>query len=292
MSIRNALWTCMVISAILPAGVSCAQIKVTVSPANQPVDETSPSTMRAFSVLNARLASVVDASACECVTSYSVYQACKAGNSAAGCGQAPSCSVTANIPSLIADGATFIFPPGSQVASVVPLGITMSGNHEVKMIKENALPSASQPIGTVTGGSPAGLIISVGSGHPPPPVVFTDAKPVSAGVMQTLRTSFVQPVYPPTAKAAKMSGVVVMKAVISTDGSISGLQIISRTNPVFIQAAIDAVKQWKYKPYMSNGQPISVMTTVTVMFDIDPPPAKAPNGSISQPFEPIPSIPQ
>jgi len=108
--------------------------------------------------------------------------------------------------------------------------------------------------------------------------------------MQGLRTSFVQPVYPPLAKAAKMSGVVVMKAVISKDGSISALEIMSATNPVFNKAAIDAVRQWKYRPYMLNGEPTEVMTTITVNFAIAPPP-QAPNGSMSQPDEHIPSLP-
>ena len=290
MWIRNkALLTCATAYAVCSAGVLWGQVKVTVSPANQPVDGTSVATMRAFSVLNASLADVVDSSASACVKSYAVYQACKADDGAGACGLAPSCSITANVPSLMLRGAAFHFSPGVEAASVVPFGITMSGNHEVKMIKGNSLPPAGQPLGTATGGSAAGLTVAVSTGRLPA-VVLPDAKRVSGGVMQGLRTSYVQPVYPPLAKAAKMSGVVVMKAVISKDGSISALEIMSATNPVFNKAAIDAVRQWKYRPYTLNGEPTEVMTTITVNFAVNPPPSP-PNGSMIQPDEHIPSLP-
>jgi protein TonB len=81
-----------------------------------------------------------------------------------------------------------------------------------------------------------------------------------------------------------------MKAVISKDGSISALEIMSATNPVFNKAAIDAVRQWKYRPYTLNGEPTEVMTTITVNFAVNPPPSP-PNGSMIQPDEHIPSLP-
>jgi len=66
---------------------------------------------------------------------------------------------------------------------------------------------------------------------------------------------------------------------------------MSATNPVFNKAAIDAVRQWKYRPYVLNGEPTEVMTTITVNFAVNPPPPSPPNGSMIQPDEHIPSLP-
>lgn len=290
MQIRNiTLLTCVLACTVLPASMLWAQIKVTVSPANQPVDSTSAATMKAFSVLNSSLADAVDPSASACVKSYAVYQTCKAGDSPTTCGQAPTCSVTSKVP--LMSGVQFIFPPGVDVASLVPHGVTMDGNQEVKIVKGDALPPASGAM-SATG---QGLIFE-GKGPSsaitrPPLITRSDAKRVSGGVMQGLRTNFVQPAYPPAAKAAKMSGVVVMTAVIGKDGSVKSLEIASCTNPVFNKAAMDAVSQWKYKPYMLNGEPAEVMTTITVNFAISPSPPTAPNGSMSPPDEHIPNLP-
>ena len=77
----------------------------------------------------------------------------------------------------------------------------------------------------------------------------------------------VDPVYPAIAKAAKIQGTVVLQAVISKDGSIENLHLISG-HPMLAPAAIDAVKQWKYKPYFLNGEPVEVETTINVNFTL------------------------
>jgi len=88
---------------------------------------------------------------------------------------------------------------------------------------------------------------------------------VSAGVSQGLCTSKVPPVYPEDAKTARVQGQVVMRAIISKTGDVSSLQLVSG-HPLLAQAAMDAVKQWKYKPYMLNGNPVEVDTRVIVNF--------------------------
>ena len=75
----------------------------------------------------------------------------------------------------------------------------------------------------------------------------------------------VNPIYPPLARQARVQGVVVMEATISKDGSIESLRII-QGHPLLNQAALDAVQQWKYRPTMLNGDPVEVITTVTVTF--------------------------
>ncbi len=77
--------------------------------------------------------------------------------------------------------------------------------------------------------------------------------------------SQVRPTYPPLAKQARIQGVVVLEAVIGKDGTIQNLRVITG-HPLLIKAAQDAVSQWRYKPTMLNGEPVEVVTTVTVNF--------------------------
>ena len=75
----------------------------------------------------------------------------------------------------------------------------------------------------------------------------------------------VKPVYPPLAKQARIQGVVILEAVIDKAGNVAEIKVISG-HPLLQQAAIDAVSQWKYKPTLLNGEPVEVVTTVTVNF--------------------------
>ena len=93
---------------------------------------------------------------------------------------------------------------------------------------------------------------------------------VSAGVAQGLLASKVQPTYPPDAKAARVQGSVVLHAIIGKDGSVQSLNIIDSASPLLAQAALDAVKQWKYRPYLLNGNPVEVDTQITVNFTLSP----------------------
>jgi protein TonB len=75
------------------------------------------------------------------------------------------------------------------------------------------------------------------------------------------------PVYPPIAKAARVSGTVVLQALIGKDGGIESLHVVS--GPAMLQqAALDAVKSWVYRPYLLNGKPVEVETTVNVIFTL------------------------
>jgi len=75
------------------------------------------------------------------------------------------------------------------------------------------------------------------------------------------------PQYPAIAKASHTEGTVVLQAMISRTGTIEGLHVISGS-PMLQQAAIDAVKTWRYRPYMLNGQAVEVETTVNVIFKL------------------------
>ncbi len=77
----------------------------------------------------------------------------------------------------------------------------------------------------------------------------------------------IKPQYPPMAKTARIQGSVVLHAVISKNGTIEQLQVISG-HPMLQQSALDAVRQWRYKPYFLNGEPVEVDTTITVNFTL------------------------
>jgi TonB family protein len=90
---------------------------------------------------------------------------------------------------------------------------------------------------------------------------------VSAGVTQRLKTHSVAPVYPPEAKIARIQGVVVLKVLISKEGTIEDLQVISG-HPLLVPAAIGAVQQWRYRPYLLQGEPVKVETQIQVNFEL------------------------
>jgi TonB family protein len=92
---------------------------------------------------------------------------------------------------------------------------------------------------------------------------------ISGGVMVGMLAKKVDPVYPPIALAAHVQGSVVLQAVIGTNGRIENLRVIS--GPAMLQqAALDAVKQWVYKPYSLDGEPVEVETQINVVFMLPP----------------------
>jgi protein TonB len=88
---------------------------------------------------------------------------------------------------------------------------------------------------------------------------------VSQGVMDGNLVRRVEPTYPQMAKIAHIQGDVLLQAKISKTGSIEDLRGVSG-HPILMQAALDAVRQWKYRPYQLNGEPVEVETTIKVQF--------------------------
>jgi periplasmic protein TonB len=148
---------------------------------------------------------------------------------------------------------------------------------KVQMIKEDEAPppvmASSGVVGGVPGGIPGGQMGGVIGGiiSSTPVAVPKVATPqrvrVSQGVSAGLLVRRVNPSYPPLARQARIQGQVVLRAVISKDGSIENLTLVSG-HPMLAPAAIDAVKQWKYKPYLLNGEPVEVDTEVLVNFTL------------------------
>ena len=90
---------------------------------------------------------------------------------------------------------------------------------------------------------------------------------VSESAMEGLLLQKVQPIYPPEAARLHIEGAVVLQAEIGKDGSIASVKSL-RGDPALVPAATDAVRRWKYKPYLVNGQPAEVQTEITVNFDL------------------------
>lgn len=108
--------------------------------------------------------------------------------------------------------------------------------------------------------------------QPAPPVPLpapAEPEPIRRGgsVQQANLIHQVLPSYPPLAQKAHIQGVVVLEAVINKEGTIETLRVVSG-HPWLNQAAIDAVKQWMYRPTLLNEEPVPVITTITVNFSL------------------------
>ena len=125
--------------------------------------------------------------------------------------------------------------------------------------------------GGIPGGIPGGLIGGV-IGAPPtdapaPAPLPTKKKPIRiGGNVQASRLVYrVEPEYPELAKRARVSGLVVMQVIVNEGGAVEEVKIV-RGHPLLNDAALRAVRQWRYSPYLLNGEPIPVTATVTVNF--------------------------
>ena len=146
---------------------------------------------------------------------------------------------------------------------------------KVQMIKEEEAPPPVSLMAGVVGGVPGaggamgGVIGGIINSTPVavPKVATPQRVRVSQGVTQGLLIRKIQPNYPPLARQARIQGSVLLQAEISKDGGIQNLRLISG-HPMLAPAAIEAVKQWKYKPYILNGEPVEVETQITVNFTL------------------------
>jgi periplasmic protein TonB len=153
---------------------------------------------------------------------------------------------------------------------------------KVQMIKEEDAPPPMASTGGVVGGVPGGIpggqlggviggIVNSTSNLayiPKLQPVVPQRIRISQGVTSGMLIHRVEPPYPLLAKQARVQGDVVLKAIIDKEGNIQDLQLISG-HPMLVPAAIQAVKQWHYRPYLLNGQPVEVETTITVIFTLN-----------------------
>lgn len=150
---------------------------------------------------------------------------------------------------------------------------------KVAMIKEEEAPPPSMGgvgvVGGVPGGVPGGqmggvlggIIAAANSTANVPKIATPQRVRVSAGVTEGLLVHQIKPNYPPLAKQARIQGHVILQAIINKQGQVENLRLVSG-HPMLAPAAIEAVKQWKYKPYLLNNEPVEVETTVDVNFSL------------------------
>ena len=147
---------------------------------------------------------------------------------------------------------------------------------KVAMIKEEEAPPPVSSMGGVMGGVPGGVpggqlggvLGGILSSTPTAaPRLAVQRVRVSQGVSEGNLISQVKPPYPPMAKMARVQGAVVLQALISKQGTIQNLRVMSG-HPMLVQAALDAVKQWRYRPYLLNGEPVEVETQITLNFSL------------------------
>jgi len=178
-------------------------------------------------------------------------------------------------------------PVAAQVVHVKPQAHLMDAGklvapkvipREVKIIKEDAEPdmgavgmTGGVP-GGVAGGSMGGVLGGVigGMGGAPPPPKPKQTGPLRVGgnVQAARIINRVQPVYPPLARQTRISGTVRLHAIIGKDGTIQSLEVMNG-HPLLQQAALDAVRQWRYQPTLLNGEPVDVDTTIDVIFSLN-----------------------
>jgi periplasmic protein TonB len=120
---------------------------------------------------------------------------------------------------------------------------------------------------------PAGLIGSVIEAMPPmlmPPPTPPKRKPLPIGgkVQEAKLIRKVTPDYPELPRRAHISGAVIMEVVVDEEGNVSEVKV-RQGHPLLVEAAVQAVKQWRYSPTLLNGEPVPVVSTVTIIFSLN-----------------------
>ena len=172
-------------------------------------------------------------------------------------------------PSAAGSNATKLQAP-KPMSTYTPTSIAIPTVHQT----QEASPPPVGTSGGVVGGIPNGVLSEVLSStlSVPAPAKMPDPTPVkrirvASRVVEANLIHDVAPQYPSEAGRARIEGTVVLMAVIGADGSVKDVRIESGL-PILAQAAIDAVKQWRYKPYMVDGEPVEVDSRITINFTL------------------------
>lgn len=142
--------------------------------------------------------------------------------------------------------------------------------HGLDLTPDGQGPSSSDAGTNLPPGVPWGVPDSVGPVLPAPllPTSLPEA-PVSRRISIVTEGNVVYrvlPVYPPIARQIGAQGSVVLQAVISKEGAVEGLRVVSSAHPLLNQAALEAVRQWRFRPYLLNGVAVEVEAQITVNF--------------------------
>jgi protein TonB len=163
------------------------------------------------------------------------------------------------------NAADIILRPPSQI----PNHIDKSGDDRPPQI---GFSGPSTPGATESGADIRGIGSALGDGSLPVMPAAPQPKPTVHSVRLSHMSEGdlihkVLPVYPPLARITRIQGQVLLEAVISKQGVIENLRLVSG-HPMLVPAALDAVRQWRYRPYILNGEPLEVETQITVNFSL------------------------
>ncbi len=154
-----------------------------------------------------------------------------------------------------------------RVPTTIPQRVAMVHDENTSSVDAATPDWAGVPGGTGSG-APNAVINTLVQNIPAMPKLAAPSKVrVSSGVAQGLLIHQVKPVYPSLAMQARIQGIVVLQAVIAKDGTVQDLRVVSG-HPLLVPAAMEAVKLWRYKPYLLNDQPVEVDTQINVNFTL------------------------
>lgn len=164
-------------------------------------------------------------------------------------------------------------PPSTGVRTqATPLVFHPSTEHPVIRQATSQNTEAPPSVGEASGPFGAGPGIFGGGNHGTainlaPPATPPRTKPLrqSEGVMAARLIRRVHPDYPRIAKLMRLTGTVRLSAIVGADGTVQQLEVLSG-NPILARAAVDAVRKWRYEPTRLNGEPVEVVTNITVTF--------------------------
>jgi periplasmic protein TonB len=156
----------------------------------------------------------------------------------------------------------FCAPP-----SIPPTVVTQDQSHS----DDPGSPDGQEIPGVPGGPEIPGLPPSMDANHQPPPPVAqpqaTDRRHLSEPVQAAMLIRRIEPIYPPLARQIRREGRVELHAIIATDGTIQSLEVVNG-DPLFIQSALSAVREWRYRPTILDGQAVEIDTQITVIYTL------------------------
>jgi periplasmic protein TonB len=174
----------------------------------------------------------------------------------AGVGNSPVIRIAANV-----DANS---EPGTKQPDSAPMHVKSTTRAKTQAQAEESAPALPSPLAVASANDRnlSGLMASASSSVPRPSLATVR---ISQGVSQGLLIKRVQPKYPPAALAVRAQGAVQIEATINKEGNVTNLKVLSG-DPVLAHAALDAVRQWRYKPYYLDGEPVEIQTQITINF--------------------------
>jgi len=155
--------------------------------------------------------------------------------------------------------------PSAPAKFVAPIEVpdSVPPEESIDLGVEGGVPGGVE--GGVPGGGVGGVVGGLPSAPPPPATVA----PVRVGglIRVPKLVNRVTPAYPEIARAARTSAMLILEATVGADGRVQDVKVL-RGQPLFDQAAVDAVKQWRYRPLLLNGIPVPFVVTVTLSFNL------------------------